>query len=114
MPCLGFLVFVTWVSGPLAVKRLHDRNKSWVWPLITMVPAVLLLRTGMAHGLQALLAFASSPRHVTVQIALWGWYVIELGFMKGTPGRNMYGPAPMEQASSALNSMRCWPVRAIT
>jgi hypothetical protein len=48
----------------------------------------------MAHGLPALLAFVSSPRHVTVQIALWGCYVIELDFMKGTPGRNMYGPAP--------------------
>jgi uncharacterized membrane protein YhaH (DUF805 family) len=94
VPCLGFLVFVMWVSGAVAVKRLHVRNKSWVWPLITMVPAVLLLWTGMAHGLQALLEFAGSPRHVTVQIALWGWYVIELDFMKGTPGRNMYGPVP--------------------
>jgi hypothetical protein len=94
VPCLGFLVFVTWVSGAVAVKRRHDRNKSWIWPLITTVPAVLLLRTGMAHGLPALLAFAGSSRHVTVQIALWGWYAIELDYMKGTPGRNMYGPAP--------------------
>lgn len=91
---LAFLVLVTWIGWAVAVKRLHDRNKSWVWMLITLVPAVMLMWTGMTQGLQALLAFEKSPVFVIIQIGVWLWFLVELGFMKGTPGGNMYGPAP--------------------
>lgn len=91
---LGVLVVLTWVSWAVAIKRLHDRNKSWVWMLITFVPAVLSLWSVGTGGLHEVQAFQSSPLFVSVQILVFGWYLIELGFMPGTPGGNMWGPPP--------------------
>lgn len=52
----GLVVALTWISWAVAVKRLHDRNKSWVWMLITFVPSVLTfwsLGTGGVEGLKS-------------------------------------------------------------
>lgn len=91
---LAVLVVLTWVSWAVAIKRLHDRNKSWVWMLITVIPAVMLMWVGLTQGIAALAKFQSSTMFVLFQLATTGWYLIELGFLKGTPGGNMYGPAP--------------------
>ncbi len=48
------------------MKRYHDRNKSGWWVLIVFVPVI--------GGL---------------------WYLIECGFLRGTPGPNNYGPDPL-------------------
>ena len=61
-----FGVVATWVSLAVAVKRYHDRNKSGWWVLIVFVPVI--------GGL---------------------WYLIECGFLRGTPGPNTYGPDPL-------------------
>ena len=45
------------------IKRWHDRDKSGWWMLIVLVPVI---------G--------------------WIWFIIELGFLKGTPGPNRFGP----------------------
>ena len=45
------------------IKRWHDRDKSGWWMLIVLVP-----------------------------IIGWIWFIIELGFLKGTPGPNRFGP----------------------
>ncbi len=45
------------------IKRWHDRDKSGWWMLIVLVP-----------------------------IIGWIWFLIELGFLKGTPGPNRFGP----------------------
>lgn len=91
---VGFLVVVSWMSWAIAIKRLHDRNKSWVWMLIMTLPAFLVMWVGLTSGLQAMVAFQSSASFVTVYLAVSAWFLIDLGFMKGTPGGNMYGPAP--------------------
>jgi uncharacterized membrane protein YhaH (DUF805 family) len=66
---LVFVVVATWVSVVVAVKRYHDRNKSGWWVLIVFVPFI--------GGL---------------------WYLIECGFLRGTPGPNAYGPDPLAAA----------------
>ncbi|MPZ30005.1 MAG: DUF805 domain-containing protein [Rhodospirillales bacterium] len=58
-----FVVIATWISIAVAVKRYHDRDKSGWWVLIVLVPII--------GGL---------------------WYLIECGFLRGTPGPNSYGP----------------------
>jgi uncharacterized membrane protein YhaH (DUF805 family) len=61
-----FGVIALWVSLAVAVKRYHDRNKSGWWILIVFVPLIGHL-----------------------------WYLIECGFLRGTPGPNSYGPDPL-------------------
>jgi uncharacterized membrane protein YhaH (DUF805 family) len=56
---LVFGVVFFWISFAVAVKRWHDRNKSGLWVLIVLVPAIGNL-----------------------------WYLIECGFLKGTTGPN--------------------------
>ena len=61
-----FGVVALWISLAVAVKRYHDRNKSGWWVLIALVPVI--------GGI---------------------WYLIEAGFLAGTPGPNDYGPDPL-------------------
>ena len=70
-PGVGIVLFVfgvvaLWISLAVAVKRYHDRNKSGWWVLIVFVPII--------GGI---------------------WYLIECGFLRGTPGPNDYGPDPL-------------------
>ena len=60
----GFLIMVTMIWPSLAVqtKRWHDRNKSGWWNLIGFIPVLGPL-----------------------------WAFIELGFIQGSPGSNIYG-----------------------
>jgi uncharacterized membrane protein YhaH (DUF805 family) len=63
---LIFVLAATWISIAVGIKRFHDRNKSGVWILIIFVPLIGSL-----------------------------WYLIECGFLRGTPGPNSYGPDPL-------------------
>ena len=45
------------------IKRFHDRDKSGWWVLITLIPVIGAI-----------------------------WILVELGFLKGTPGPNRFGP----------------------
>jgi uncharacterized membrane protein YhaH (DUF805 family) len=55
-------IFLTWVYFAILVKRLHDRDKSAKWLLISVVPIIGLI-----------------------------WMIIELGCFKGTDGANRFG-----------------------
>ncbi len=57
---------LVWIGLAASVKRWHDCGKSGWWMLVTFVPVV--------GGL---------------------WYLIECGFLPGTPGPNAYGPDPL-------------------
>jgi len=56
---------VFWVSLALQIKRWHDRDKPAWWIFIGLIP-----------------------------IAGPVWALIELGFLRGTPSENRYGPVP--------------------
>lgn len=62
---LVILGFVFWASLALNVKRLHDRNKSGWWVIVTFLPVI-------------------GPVFV----------IVELGILDGTKGTNQFGPDP--------------------
>jgi uncharacterized membrane protein YhaH (DUF805 family) len=93
------------------VKRGHDRNIS-LW-IIGAVYAMAIARELLIHfgWLQrlpgqsafspaAIVSFAVTILVGIVSIAL----LIELGFRRGTPGSNRYGPDPLALASSPLRT----------
>ena len=49
------------------IKRFHDRDKSGWWVLISLIPVIGAI-----------------------------WILVELGFLKGTPGPNRFGPPVMD------------------
>jgi uncharacterized membrane protein YhaH (DUF805 family) len=59
------LIPYVWILLALQIKRWHDRDKSWVWIFISLIPLVGPI-----------------------------WALVECGFLDGTPGPNKYGPSP--------------------
>lgn len=93
----GIAFIPVFVSGlAIAVRRLHDRNKSAWWLLLFyLLPVVLhavrdeLMRF---HETTAFfLAFACAVLSAIISI----WALVELGFLRGTNGPNRYGPDPV-------------------
>lgn len=64
---VGYLLLcvLIWPALALQVKRWHDRDKSGWWVLISFVPIIGFF-----------------------------WWLIECGFLDGTPGPNKFGPSP--------------------
>ena len=80
----------------LNAKRFQDRNKPRTFAYVAFGLGILkavsdLLRmTGDPWG------YNSSDTAFQVVLSLVGlWYLVELGFFKGTPGPNDYGPNPL-------------------
>lgn len=99
---LAFLTPIAYAAAPLivaaivalyilAIKRLHDRNKSGWWTL------VFLWAPGVLDRISNKVAEESALWWMLVLIAcalsLWG--LIELGFLRGAKGDNRYGPDPL-------------------
>jgi uncharacterized membrane protein YhaH (DUF805 family) len=89
---------VTLVSSILiAIRRLHDRDKSghWLW-LLYVLPGVLsgignvmvVTATAEAMIIGMLLSVGS--------IGLSIWALVELGCLRGTQGPNRFGPDPLQ------------------
>ncbi len=85
---VGIIYLVLVISGvAVAIKRLHDRNKSGWWLLVFyLLPAVL---DGI--GRSARISFVFSLASAAIGI----WALVELGFLRGTSGPNQYGPDPL-------------------
>jgi uncharacterized membrane protein YhaH (DUF805 family) len=62
---LVLYIVLFWISLAIAVKRCHDRNRSGWFILLSFVPILNI------------------------------WYIIEVGFLRGTSGPNSYGPDPL-------------------
>jgi uncharacterized membrane protein YhaH (DUF805 family) len=94
------LVLIPWMiwGASFTTERLHDRGKSAWWLLVFYVVPGLLAQigkflpleepTGMV--LEKVLAFAAFI------LTIWGF--VEIGFLRGTPGENPYGPDPLAKA----------------
>lgn len=83
---VGFL----YSAVAVAVKRLHDRNKSGWWILLFYFVPGILTSGGEASGDVAIRAILS-----LIGAAISIWALIELGFLRGTRGPNYYGPDPL-------------------
>ena len=91
------VVLIPWLLWGLSftTKRLHDRDKSaWWLAIFYLLPGALdqLARVawvGSAGGIV--------PRYILVlaAFALTIWGFVEIGCLRGTAGRNRYGPDPL-------------------
>jgi uncharacterized membrane protein YhaH (DUF805 family) len=71
----------------VAVKRLHDRDKSGWWVLLFYaVPDALYAGGAVTGGASVAAGLAGAA--ITI------WAFVELGFLAGTEGPNAYGPDP--------------------
>ena len=61
------MLVVVWVQLAVAAKRWHDWDKSALWILINLVPIIGTI-----------------------------WSFVELGFFKGTTGKNRFGLDPLQ------------------
>jgi uncharacterized membrane protein YhaH (DUF805 family) len=87
----GIVLVATIISGfAIAVKRLHDRDKSGWWVLLFYVAPSVASAIGTASGDSGLLAVAG-----LVNLAISIWAFVEMGCLRGTAGTNRYGPDPL-------------------
>jgi uncharacterized membrane protein YhaH (DUF805 family) len=115
---VGTGLLLTYPSTAIMVKRFHDRDKSGKWVLLLLVPALgkmatdLLGLTGQEiplseYNLDGTESFfeawqkwmAAEWRIRPIEFAVGAyvflvsvWFIIELGFLRGTIGPNRYGP----------------------
>ncbi|GGZ37561.1 DUF805 domain-containing protein [Asticcacaulis endophyticus] len=66
-------IAMIWPSLCIQIKRWHDRDKSWVWIFINLIP-----------------------------IIGWIWSFVELGCLDGTKGQNKYGNSPKRANHEAV------------
>ena len=90
----------TYPEFAVAVKRVHDRDLP-VWLLGVFYAANALLDLFTVIGWDSggadnpsILSMVVTIPFLVLLLAL----IIELGFRKGTPGRNRYGPDPLAKA----------------
>ncbi len=81
---LSWPIFL-WSNFAVAVKRLHDRDKSAWWMLLWW--AISAIGGIFTFGIASL--------------AVGVWMLIELGVLEGTLGRNRYGESPQPNQSMA-------------
>jgi uncharacterized membrane protein YhaH (DUF805 family) len=61
----AYVVIYLWPALAVSIKRAHDRGRSGWFTLVGLVPILNI------------------------------WWLVEIGFLRGTPGSNQYGPNPL-------------------
>ncbi|MCD7058639.1 DUF805 domain-containing protein [Pelagibacterium xiamenense] len=102
---------VVYIWSAVVVKRLHDRGKPALpWAVIFIAPGILMQAISIFQIGYSPVDFAGTQvlmPGLATTIAMWAatavalWMVVELGFLKGTPGANAYGPNPLGKAAPA-------------
>jgi uncharacterized membrane protein YhaH (DUF805 family) len=102
---------VIFIWSAVLVKRLHDRGKSALpWAVIFIAPGILMqviniFKIGYSPvelaGTQIMVPGLGATIAMWVATAVALWMLIELGFLKGAPGENEYGPNPLDRAVGA-------------
>ena len=89
----GFGLIIAYLAAALLAKRLHDRNKTGWLAALLLIPAEIetwldpsgsVTHTPLIHWVYLVAWW------VTIIVGLW--FLIELGFLRGTAGDNSYGP----------------------
>ena len=91
-----------WIGLALAVKRLHDRDKSagWLLPFV-LLPSLLAQVAFRMVAESSGLGTAILPAAAAALLALWGF--VEIALMPGTEGSNRFGPDPREAVADSLD-----------
>jgi uncharacterized membrane protein YhaH (DUF805 family) len=95
----------------LSAKRFHDRGKpTWLVFLGAGAYIVFALLDPRLIGMK----FEDSPVFTSgyagmglLNIGLGIWYLIDLGFLRGTIGSNQYGRDPMDAAGTPALAAGC-------
>ncbi len=98
---------VVWLAGRMADAAISGQAIGSGYGCITVFLTVLTIATGLAVGVKR-----CHDRDRSGWYLLWGlipilgeiWLLIELGFRKGTPGQNLYGPDPLAAKNSTAAS----------
>jgi uncharacterized membrane protein YhaH (DUF805 family) len=88
------------VSLAIALKRLHDRNKSGWWLLLYYFFPGVLIGAAVVFGYMGLSDGSAGDSVISgalmiVAGLLYIWAFVELGCLRGTVGPNQYGPDPL-------------------
>ena len=83
-------------SAALMVKRFHDRDRPGYFAAFLLVPLIL-------KGLTDALGMTGNPFNqnaldyafLAILVVIGIWFLVELGFLRGTVGPNQYGPDPL-------------------
>ena len=98
-----YLVFLYPIAA-ISIKRRHDRNNNgldvWIYlglgTLLQLLTALGIGMTTVEIGGTVLPAPGPIVSTLTIILGLYGLYLlVVLGFLKGTPGPNQYGPDPL-------------------
>lgn len=95
-----FTAALLWPHSALMAKRLHDRNRPTWWLALFLVPVLIktvkdtliipddpLQSSGLDYALNALI------------VVVGCWFLVELGFLRGTRGPNQHGPDPLAKSA---------------
>lgn len=87
-----FLPPLIWQAA-FVIRRFHDRNKRGWWALLWFAPwPALAIDLGMTKSGVSSLIDLILVLIVVLSVLLWLRSFIELGFLRGTQGKNGYGP----------------------
>ena len=92
---LAWVITVFIAEFSIAIRRLHDRNKSAAWlMLFVLVPLILLVLAGadMEPGSKVLSPTGAVLVLIGFGLTIWGF--VEIGCLRGTAGTNEYGEDP--------------------
>ena len=94
MALIGLLILL-YPSAALLVKRLHDRDRPGILAAVFLGPSLLVGITDALGitGRETWNALDYLLNGLVLVVTLW--VIVELGFMRGTPGPNRYGPDPL-------------------
>jgi uncharacterized membrane protein YhaH (DUF805 family) len=105
-PLIILQLVALYPAAALLVKRLHDRNRPTYFIAFWLVPAVLSILLGL-FGISDPMAPSGLDMLLGLIMMIVGiWFLIELGFLKGTTGPNRHGPDPLgdrQAEASAVN-----------
>jgi uncharacterized membrane protein YhaH (DUF805 family) len=94
----------TWIGFALSVKRLHDRDRTgwWlVWQFLILVMAVILIIFAVAVPEEnKALGYGLGSGAAILALIISVWLFVQIGFLRGTPGPNRFGPDPLGATSA--------------
>jgi uncharacterized membrane protein YhaH (DUF805 family) len=88
---LAVLVLGIWAFAAISAKRMHDRGHS-AWWVMAFSPLLLVILLPLLGPNPALESTFGIILLLCCPFALW--LIVQLGFLKGTPGPNRFGPDP--------------------
>jgi uncharacterized membrane protein YhaH (DUF805 family) len=86
---LAFVGVTIWALAAIVGKRLHDRNHS-VWWIAALSPVFIIALLPFLGPSAKVESILDGLVIICLPVALW--LIVELGFLKGTPGPNRFGP----------------------